>query len=222
MPGEPVGRNQIVSSSGIAVAALVRGLGRRPDPVRHRPRRRPALIEDRIAAGAQHDLLVTLGGASVGDHDLVQAALKAQGFDMDFWQHRHAPGKAPDVRRQGSRPRARLAGQSGLDHGLRAPVPEARDGPHAGPARRPVATRPARLAVDVKANDLREDYVRVQADADGRRQPDRRAPPRAGQLHAVGRWPGPPRCWCGRRTTPPRKAGDTVQVIDLSVLPGGY
>ena len=41
MPGEPVGRNQIVSSSGIAVAALVRAWGGEPDPVRHRARRRP-------------------------------------------------------------------------------------------------------------------------------------------------------------------------------------
>jgi molybdopterin molybdotransferase len=129
MPGEPVGRNQIVSSSGIAVAALVRGWGGEPtlfDIARDDAK----LIENRIAAGAQHDLLITLGGASVGDHDLVQGALKAQGFAMDFWR-RHAPGQAADVRRQGPRPRARPARQSGLDHGLRAPVPEAGDRPHA-------------------------------------------------------------------------------------------
>ncbi len=85
MPGEPVGRNQIVSSSGIAVAALVRAWGGEPtlfDIARDDAK----LIQDRIAAGAQHDLLITLGGASVGDHDLVQAALKAQGFTMDFWR----------------------------------------------------------------------------------------------------------------------------------------
>ena len=79
MPGEPVGRNQIVSSSGIAVAALVRGWGGEPT-LFDIARDDAQLIENRIAAGAQHDLLITLGGASVGDHDLVQGALKAQGF----------------------------------------------------------------------------------------------------------------------------------------------
>lgn len=39
------------------------------------------------------DVLVTTGGASVGDHDLVQAALKAEGFDMAFWKIALRPGK---------------------------------------------------------------------------------------------------------------------------------
>src|SRR6516162_4615744 len=92
MPGEPVGRNQIVSSSGIAVAALMRTWGAEPtlfDIARDEAR----LIGEHIAAGAQHDLLITLGGASVGDHDLVQDALKAQGFAMDFWRIAMRPGK---------------------------------------------------------------------------------------------------------------------------------
>ena len=39
------------------------------------------------------DVLVTTGGASVGDHDLVQAALKAEGVDMAFWKIALRPGK---------------------------------------------------------------------------------------------------------------------------------
>jgi molybdopterin molybdotransferase len=92
MPGEPVGRNQIVSSSGIAMAALIRAWGAEPtlfDIARDEAK----LIGEHIAAGAQHDLLITLGGASVGDHDLVQDALKAQGFAMDFWRIAMRPGK---------------------------------------------------------------------------------------------------------------------------------
>ena len=91
LPGEPVGRNQIISSSGIAVAALVRGWGGEPT-LFDIARDDAGLIQSRIAAGAQHDLLITLGGASVGDHDLVQDALKAQGFAMDFWRIAMRPG----------------------------------------------------------------------------------------------------------------------------------
>ena len=39
------------------------------------------------------DLIVTLGGASVGDHDLVQSALGPQGFALDFWKIAMRPGK---------------------------------------------------------------------------------------------------------------------------------
>src|SRR6185312_13815134 len=109
MPGEPVGRNQIVSSSGIAVAALVRGWGGEPT-LFDIARDDAALIQGRIAAGAQHDLLITLGGASVGDHDLVQDALKAQGFAMDFWRIAMRPGKPLMF---AARDRARVLGLPG-------------------------------------------------------------------------------------------------------------
>src|SRR3954469_19412384 len=167
MPGEPVGRNQIVSSSGIAVAALVRAWGGDPT-LFDIARDEPQLIEDRIAAGAQHDLLITLGGASVGDHDLVQAALKAQGFTMDFWRIAMRPGKPLMF---AAKDRARVLGLPGnpvstmvcallflkpaIDRMLGQPGDL-------------VATGPARLAVDVKQNDQRQDYVRSLAT----RQPD--------------------------------------------------
>ena len=44
-------------------------------------------------AGVEADLLVTTGGASVGDHDLVQPALKAAGGSIDFWRIALRPGK---------------------------------------------------------------------------------------------------------------------------------
>src|SRR5690606_33136184 len=39
------------------------------------------------------DMLVTLGGASVGDHDLVQSALSEDGLNVDFWRIAMRPGK---------------------------------------------------------------------------------------------------------------------------------
>ena len=159
MPGEPVGRNQIVSSSGIAVAALVSGWGGDPT-LFDIARDDAALIQDRIAAGAQHDILITLGGASVGDHDLVQDALKAQGFAMDFWRIAMRPGKPLMF---AAKDRARVLGLPGnpvstmvcsllfLKPAMERMLGQAGDLP---------ATVPARLAIDVKQNDQREDYVR--------------------------------------------------------------
>ena len=60
------------------------------------------------------DMLVTTGGASVGDHDLVIAALKARGMTLDFWQIAMRPGKPLLFGQLGATPGARAAGQSGL------------------------------------------------------------------------------------------------------------
>lgn len=220
MPGEPVGRNQIVSSSGIAVAALVRGWGGEPTlfDIAHDD---AALIQGRIAAGAQHDLLITLGGASVGDHDLVQDALKAQGFAMDFWRIAMRPGKPLMF---AVRDRARVLGLPGnpvstmvcallfLKPALERLQGRSGDLP---------ATRPVRLAVDLKANDTREDYVRSRLDraADGSVAVQPHKIQDSSMLSVLAASDAllvrPPR-------DPVRKAGDIVQIIDLTSLPGGY
>jgi molybdopterin molybdotransferase len=220
MPGEPVGRNQIVSSSGIAVAALVRAWGGEPtlfDIARDDAR----LIQDRIAAGAQHDLLVTLGGASVGEHDLVQDALKAEGFSLDFWRIAMRPGKPLMF---AAKERARVLGLPGnpvstmicslmfvkpaIDRML-------------GQSGELVATVPARLAVDVKQNDTREDYVRSQLirgrDGSLTVKPH---PVQDSSMLSVLAWSDA--LLVRPAHDPARQAGDIVQVIDLAALPGGY
>src|SRR5262249_51523124 len=150
----------IVSSSGIAVAALVRAWGGEPT-LFDITRDDAGLIESQVAAGAQHDLLITLGGASVGDHDLVQAALKAQGFAMDFWRIAMRPGKPLMF---AAKDRARVLGLPGNPVSTMVcalifvqPALERM----LGQPGELVATVPARLAVDVKQNDQREDYVRA-------------------------------------------------------------
>jgi molybdopterin molybdotransferase len=220
MPGEPVGRNQIVSSSGIAVAALVRGWGGEPT-LFDIARDDAVLIQDRIAAGTQHDLLITLGGASVGDHDLVQDALKAQGFTMDFWRIAMRPGKPLMF---AGRDRARVLGLPGnpvstmvcallfLKPALERLLGRSGDLP---------ATRPARLAVDLKANDTREDYVRSRLGRtpDGGLSVEPHKIQDSSMLSVLA--------GCGAFLVrpphdPARKAGDTAQVIDLGTLDGGY
>lgn len=92
LPGEPIGPGGIVSSNSHALAALVRIAGGEPLLL-------PVVGDERTAiAGAIEqlggiDLLVTTGGASVGDYDLVQAALAEHGFALDFWKIAMRPGK---------------------------------------------------------------------------------------------------------------------------------
>ncbi len=92
LPGDPVGRNQIVSSNGLALGALVTLCGGVPVHLPIAPDERDAL--QAIATGAAGvDLLLTTGGASVGDHDLVRDALGADGLVLDFWNIAMRPGK---------------------------------------------------------------------------------------------------------------------------------
>ncbi len=92
MPGEPIGPGGIVSSNSHALAALVRAGGGVPFllPV---ARDDADAIAAAASAAAGMDMLVTTGGASVGDHDLVQRGLATHGFELDFWKIAMRPGK---------------------------------------------------------------------------------------------------------------------------------
>ena len=92
MPGEPIGPNQIVSSNSHALAAAVKIYGGEPLNLGIAPDDRQGLKA--MAAGAKGaDILVTTGGASVGDHDLVQSVLGEIGLKLDFWKIAMRPGK---------------------------------------------------------------------------------------------------------------------------------
>ena len=92
LPGQPLGPSQIVNSNTVALAAMVRHWGGEPldlGIVRDRP--------DSLVEASAHlrgvDLAVTLGGASVGERDLVRGALGEHGLTLDFWQIAMRPGK---------------------------------------------------------------------------------------------------------------------------------
>ncbi len=92
MPGEPIPPGGIVSSNAHALAALVRAAGGLPTvlPVAQDTREAVAAVADAVAG---MDLLVTTGGASVGDHDLIISGLETRGLVVDFWQIAMRPGK---------------------------------------------------------------------------------------------------------------------------------
>ncbi len=93
MPGQAaLAATQIVNSNSIALAAMVTAWGGLPSDlgiVRDEPAELAAAA-DRLAGA---DLLVTLGGASVGERDLVQSALGERGLELAFWQIAMRPGK---------------------------------------------------------------------------------------------------------------------------------
>ncbi len=92
MPGEPIPPGGIVSSNSHALAALVRSAGGSATvlPVAKDTREAVAAVADAIAG---MDMLVTTGGASVGDHDLVIEGLQSRGLELNFWQIAMRPGK---------------------------------------------------------------------------------------------------------------------------------
>ncbi|MEQ9571128.1 MAG: molybdopterin molybdotransferase MoeA [Nitratireductor sp.] len=93
-PGSTVGPGQIIASNLYGVAALARSAGAEVLDLGIAPDRETAIaqaLERALQAGA--DINVTIGGASVGDHDLVQKSLLAQGASIDFWKIAMRPGK---------------------------------------------------------------------------------------------------------------------------------
>jgi molybdopterin molybdotransferase len=91
-PGTAPARDQIVCSNPFGVAAMVRSAGGEPRLLGI-ARDTRASLDAKIAEAADADILVTLGGASVGDHDLVGPALAACGMALDFWKIAMRPGK---------------------------------------------------------------------------------------------------------------------------------
>jgi molybdopterin molybdotransferase len=166
MPGEPIPPGGIVSSNSHALAALVRAAGGEPFvlPVARDER-------DAIAAVAEQvlgmDMLVTTGGASVGDHDLVIESLKARGLSLDFWQIAMRPGKPLLFGRLGSTPVLGLPGNpvSAMVCAILFLLP-ALSRLLGLPAAPPPVTA-ALLGGPVKANDRRADHLRATVSSNG-------------------------------------------------------
>ncbi len=164
MPGEPIPPGGIVSSNSHALAALVRAAGGEPVvlPV---ARDEVAVIAATADAVVGMDLLVTTGGASVGDHDLIIESLRQRGMTLDFWQIAMRPGK-PLLFGQlgpvpGGVPVLGLPGNpvSALVCGVLFLVPAINR--MLGLPGEPPATEPAILGARLAANDHRADHLRA-------------------------------------------------------------
>ena len=184
MPGTEPGFGEIVYSNGYATMALARGEGCEVIDLGIVPDR----LDDTIAAvrrarDAGADLLVTSGGASVGDYDLVQKALAAEGLALSFWKVALRPGRPMMHGRLGAMHVLGLPGNpvSAFVCAVLFLVPLIRR--LAGRTDVEPRIESAVLGCDLPANDERADYLRATLTA-GTRRPGGDAVPPAGQFHA--------------------------------------
>lgn len=91
-PGTTPGPGQIIDANSLMVAALLRRSGAKVDCIGPIPDQK-APLRQAIEEARNADLIVTIGGASVGDHDLVKPALVAAGGEIAFWKLALRPGK---------------------------------------------------------------------------------------------------------------------------------
>ena len=162
-PGGTLGPSQIIASNNFAVAGIVEACGGVAIDL-------GIAIDDmgalKAAVGrardAKADVLVTLGGASVGDYDLVQQALVSAGMELGFWRIAMRPGKPLMHGRLGP---MRILGLPGNPTSsmvcsilfLRPLLLALHGEPDPGAD----LSQPARLAVNLPANGFRQDYMRA-------------------------------------------------------------
>ena len=170
-PGTMPGPDQIIAASAVGIAAHIRRCGGIPVDLgiaRDTTDDLTAAVDRALARDA--DVLVTLGGASVGDHDLVGPVLKEKGMALDFWRIAMRPGKPLMF--------GRMKRAGGVTSVLGLPgnpvsslvcailfLSPLIDGLLGRPPADP--SEAATLAVDVPENDGRRDYVRATLTARG-------------------------------------------------------
>jgi molybdopterin molybdotransferase len=158
-PGETQRSGGIVASSGYALRALIESWGGEPLDL--------GILPDTIEVlqripeqTARADAVVTMGGASVGDHDLVKRALMPKGFALDFWKIAMRPGKPLIFGSLSGKPFLGLPGNPVSSYVCAVlflqPLIAAMLGM---PFRQHRET--ARLSGTLRENDSREDYIRA-------------------------------------------------------------
>jgi molybdopterin molybdotransferase len=165
MPGEVPGPDQIICSNAFALAALIEAEGgiARMLPI---ARDTEAQLRSVFALAKGADLIVTIGGASVGDHDLVGPVAQSLGLERAFWRIAMRPGKPLMAGKIGDTPMLGLPGNPVSSivcaHLFLLPMVRALQGrPDAEPM-----TRRAALGAAVEANGPRTHYMRARL-ADG-------------------------------------------------------
>lgn len=159
-PGQPLAAGQIYESNRIATLLLLAQLGAEAvdgGTVRDDP----AALRALLARSSDCDFIITSGGASVGDHDLVQSALGEIGLSLDFWKIAMRPGKPLMFGKLGPTPLLGLPGNpvSAMVCSLLFLAPILAK--FLGRAETEPRRIAARLGAALKENDRREDYLRA-------------------------------------------------------------
>ncbi len=158
-PGDPIGPDRIVTSNSITLSAMIEAWGGTAIDL--------GIIADEPDAFAEVlpelvdvDLIVTLGGASVGERDLVRQSLGEEGLTLDFWKIAMRPGKPLMFGQINGVPLLGLPGNP-VSSGVCAvlfvrAIMNCLQGLDPNPPE-----IPAVLGIDLNANDQRQDYLRA-------------------------------------------------------------
>lgn len=163
MPGETPGPDQIVCSNNFGLKALLEEHGAE---VRMLPIARDTVdsLKQAMDLSAGADLVVTIGGASVGDHDLVHKVAVDRGMDLDFYKVAMQPGKPLMAGKIGGVPMVGLPGNPVSSmvcgHIFLRPMLNVMLGFTPAPLPREVGV----LAQDVRQNGGREHYMRAKVE----------------------------------------------------------
>ncbi|MGB3314275.1 MAG: gephyrin-like molybdotransferase Glp [Albidovulum sp.] len=163
MPGEAPGPDQIIASNSFALAAMAEAAGAE---VRMLPiaRDTEASLRFTLDLAKDADLIVTIGGASVGDHDLVGLVTQGMGMERSFYKIAMRPGKPLMAGRLGSSVLLGLPGNPVSSvvcgHIFMFPMLRAMQ----GLAPEPATTRRSILAAGVEANGPRAHYMRARVE----------------------------------------------------------
>ena len=159
-PGETPREDQIIASNSYGLAAMLDGLGAETRLLPIAGDTAPALMRSfELAQGA--DLIVTIGGASVGDHDLVAPVAAEMGMEQSSYKVAMRPGKPLMAGRLGTSAMIGLPGNpvSAMVCGTVFVAPMIRAMLGLGQNAAPRITAP--LAQDIPANGPREHYQRA-------------------------------------------------------------
>jgi len=166
MPGETPGPDQIIASNNFGLQAMVEAAGAeaRMLPI---ARDRETSLKTVLGLAAGADLIVTIGGASVGDHDIVGKVAQDIGLERAFYKVAMRPGKPLMAGRIGPSVMIGLPGNPVSSmvcgHVFVLPALRAMLGLGAAPAPR----MRARLTAPVAANGPRQHYMRARVTGDG-------------------------------------------------------
>ena len=165
MPGDPMGPDQIISSNSVALGAYIQALGATPVNLGI-ARDTEGSLRQVIAGAKGCDLLITSGGASVGDYDFVRKVLGDEGMDLGFYRVAMRPGKPLIFGRLGDIPVLGLPGNP-VSAGVTSVIfLQAAIAVMLGVAEDDAPPPTALLGRDLEKNDRRQDYLRAKLSRD--------------------------------------------------------
>lgn len=210
-PGEVLGPGQIYESNSTLLAAQLRSAGAEPvvlAPVADDE----AATRDALAEGLRHDVLVSSGGVSMGEHDLVRNALAELGSREVFWRVAVKPGKPVSFGRAGATlvfglPGNPVSSLVGFELFVR-PALRLLQGASPGPRFRPGA-----LARPVRRDGARDQFLRARARLDG--DAVVLAPVTGQESHMIGRAASADALVLVRRGEGELAAGESVPYLEI-------